>query len=66
MNYLKYKYIAHRGLHDGDIPENSTLAFKRALEYGYAIELDVNITKDNKVIDAANQLKDGEIGRAHV
>ena len=50
MNYLKYKYIAHRGLHDGDIPENSTLAFKRALEYGYAIELDVNITKDNKVI----------------
>ena len=50
MNYLKYKYIAHRGLHGGSIPENSTLAFKRALEYGYAIELDVNITKDNKVI----------------
>ena len=54
MNYLKYKYIAHRGLHDGDIPENSTLAFKRALEYGYAIELDVNITKDNKVLKLIN------------
>ena len=39
---------AHRGLHDNDggIPENSMKAFKRAVESGYGIELDVQLTKD--------------------
>ena len=39
---------AHRGLHDNDdgIPENSMKAFKRALNAGYGIELDVQLTKD--------------------
>ena len=39
---------AHRGLHnikDG-IPENSMAAFKRAVDAGYGIELDVQLTKD--------------------
>ena len=44
------KYIAHRGLHDKNIPENSMAAFKRAVEYGYAIELDVQKTSDNELV----------------
>lgn len=40
---------AHRGLHDneGDAPENSMLAFQKAVEAGYGIELDVQLSKDN-------------------
>ena len=39
---------AHRGLFDNNaaIPENSMKAFKRAVEAGYGIELDVQLTKD--------------------
>ena len=45
---LKKKYFAHRGLHDnaGDAPENSMAAFRRAVDAGYGIELDVQMTKD--------------------
>ncbi len=41
-------YYAHRGLHDngGDAPENSMRAFKKAVEAGYGIELDVQLSKD--------------------
>lgn len=41
-------YYAHRGLHDNnsDAPENSMTAFKKAVEAGYGIEMDVQITKD--------------------
>lgn len=39
---------AHRGLHDnkGEAPENSLRAFRLAVENGYGIELDVQLTKD--------------------
>ncbi|MBQ6806918.1 MAG: glycerophosphodiester phosphodiesterase [Lachnospiraceae bacterium] len=39
---------AHRGLHDNDsdAPENSMAAFRKAVEAGYGIELDVQLTKD--------------------
>jgi len=48
---FKNKFIAHRGLHDGKvIPENSLLAFKKAIENNYAIEFDVTISKDNQAI----------------
>ena len=42
--------IAHRGLHGGGIPENSMLAFEKAVEKGYNIELDVHITIDGIVV----------------
>lgn len=44
--------IAHRGFFDNDkdIPENSLMAFQRAAERSYAIELDVHLTKDQKVV----------------
>ncbi len=43
---------AHRGFHDnkGDAPENSMLSFTRAVEKGYGMELDIQLTKDNKVV----------------
>lgn len=39
---------AHRGLHDNETeaPENSMKAFAKAVEAGYGIELDVQLTKD--------------------
>ena len=40
--------IAHRGLFNNiDVPENSFLAFKRAIDKNIPIELDVRLTKDN-------------------
>lgn len=41
-------YYAHRGLHDnsGQAPENSMAAFQKALEAGYGMELDVQLSKD--------------------
>ena len=45
----KYRY-AHRGLHHKpDVPENSLLAFRKAAERGFGIELDVHLTKDGKL-----------------
>lgn len=39
---------AHRGLHNNKagIPENSMAAFRKAVDAGYGIELDVQLTKD--------------------
>ena len=42
--------IAHRGLHDKNIPENSLSAFSKAVEKGYAIELDVQLIADGTVV----------------
>ncbi len=41
---------AHRGLHGGDVPENSLGAFSRAVEAGYGIELDVQLTRDGFLV----------------
>ena len=45
-DWLTAMPIAHRGLHDERIPENSIPAFRAAIDAGYAIELDVRITDD--------------------
>lgn len=45
-----YEYFyAHRGLHDNgsDAPENSIAAFRKAVEAGFGIELDVQLTGDH-------------------
>lgn len=41
-------YYAHRGLHDNEseAPENSMKAFQKAIDAGYGIELDVQLTRD--------------------
>ena len=42
------KFFAHRGLHDNKsgAPENSMPAFRKAVEKGYGIELDVQLSSD--------------------
>lgn len=46
--FRKWLY-AHRGLHDNasDAPENSMKAFAKAVEQGFGIELDIQLTKDD-------------------
>lgn len=45
---FKSKFFAHRGLFDNatDAPENSLNAFRRAVDKGFGIELDIQMTKD--------------------
>ena len=40
------KYIAHRGLHGGEVVENTLEAFKQAVEKGYGVELDIQLSSD--------------------
>lgn len=49
-SWLVNTYIAHRGLHDEECPENSLPAFQKAIDKGYAIELDVRLLADNNVV----------------
>lgn len=46
------RLYAHRGLHDNETnaPENSLNAFQKAVDAGYGIELDVQLTKDEKMV----------------
>lgn len=43
---------AHRGLYteDQSIPENSLSAFRRAVEYGVGVELDIQLTADGQIV----------------
>ena len=46
-----FQIIAHRGMFNNPtIPENSLAAFRRALDFSYPIELDVQLTKDNVLV----------------
>ena len=47
--FMEFPY-AHRGLHDKSTPENSLAAFLRAVEMGYGIELDVQLSADGEVM----------------
>ncbi len=49
-SYFAGKMYAHRGLHDSSVPENSLLAFRLAREAGFGVELDVQMTKDGKLV----------------
>ena len=44
--------FAHRGLYRADqsVPENSLAAFSAAVEAGYGIELDVQLTEDGQIV----------------
>ena len=59
-----WKY-AHRGLHGNGVPENSMLAFQKAKDAGYGIELDVHLMKDGHLAvihDAALRRTTGKTG----
>lgn len=49
-SFLKKIPIAHRGYHTSEFPENSLPAAENAIKHGYAIELDIRVTKDNRII----------------
>lgn len=46
--FYGWKY-AHRGFHGNGIPENSMKAFRKALEHGYGVELDVHLLSDGNL-----------------
>ncbi|MCJ8325260.1 MAG: glycerophosphodiester phosphodiesterase [Rhizobiales bacterium] len=52
LSFLTRLPIAHRGLHNQakNIVENSGGAIRAAIKHGYAIEIDVQLTKDQKAI----------------
>ncbi len=52
LDFLTENLIAHRGFFNSQkgIPENSIMAFQRAIENNYSIELDVHLLKDGNVI----------------
>ena len=49
---LKDLYIAHRGLHaeQAGVPENSLKAYSLAMELGFAVEIDIHLTKDSHIV----------------
>lgn len=52
VSALRGFLYAHRGLHDNQnsAPENSLTAFKNAVESGFGMELDVQLTKDGQLV----------------
>ncbi|MEM5500828.1 glycerophosphodiester phosphodiesterase family protein [Ahrensia kielensis] len=52
LSFLTRQPIAHRGLHDGNnaVFENSMGAMLGAVEHGYAIELDVQLSNDDRAM----------------
>lgn len=42
--------IAHRGLHNAELPENSIPAFQNAIDHGFNIEIDVHLTSDGHLV----------------
>ena len=50
--FVQQKFFAHRGLFDNEseAPENSIKAFQKAVEAGYGIEMDVQLTKDDQLV----------------
>ena len=50
LRFLKEYKIAHRGVHNDKVPENSLASFKKAIRENYAIEFDVHLLKDNTIV----------------
>ncbi|HAM63375.1 MAG TPA: glycerophosphodiester phosphodiesterase [Erysipelotrichaceae bacterium] len=52
IDWLTSTLIAHRGVHDNEngTPENTLAAFKSAIDHGLIIELDVQSTKDDRIV----------------
>jgi len=51
LDWLTAHPVAHRGLHDGvGLIENTASAFKAAIEGGFAIETDLQLTSDGEAV----------------
>ena len=48
LDHMEVYHYAHRGYHDGNVavPENSLASFQAAIDAGYGIELDVQLSSD--------------------
>lgn len=63
LEWLTARPIAHRGLHDASIVENTASAFAAAIAGGYGIECDVQTSADGEAMvhhdDAVGRLTEG-------
>lgn len=50
FQWLFDRPIAHRGLHNAELPENSLPAFENAIAHNFNIEIDVHLTKDKHLV----------------
>jgi len=50
IDFLKTSLIAHRGVHNSNIPENTLPAFVKSVDKNYIIELDIHILTDNTIV----------------
>ena len=50
IDFLKRSLIAHKGVHNSQIPENTIPAFTKSVDKNYIIELDIHILKDNTIV----------------
>ena len=50
VEFLLHSPIAHRGLHNTKVPENSLTAFQKAIEGRFPIELDCHMIKTGEVV----------------
>jgi glycerophosphoryl diester phosphodiesterase len=64
LDWLTARPIAHRGLHDAERVENTASAVTAAIEAGYGIEVDLQITADGEAMvhhdDRLGRLTDGD------
>src|ERR1043166_7185858 len=63
LDWLTARPIAHRGLHDASIVENTASAFTAAIVGGYGIECDLQASADGEAMvhhdDALGRLTEG-------
>ena len=59
----RHRY-AHRGLHAAGIPENSLVAFSKARELDFGVELDVHLTLDGALVVFHDHTTERMCGRA--
>ena len=50
IDFLTNHYIAHRGIHNNKVIENTKEAFDLAIKMNYPIELDVHLLKDKEIV----------------
>jgi glycerophosphoryl diester phosphodiesterase len=50
LDWLTARPVAHRGLHDASVIENTASAFKAAIDGGFAIETDLQISGDGEAM----------------
>ena len=50
IDFLKNNLIAHRGVHNSQVMENTLPAFVKSVDKNYIIELDIHILSDNAIV----------------